>query len=212
MSSGTIYCKHSCENLEYKIEAGFRDDLVIKMQSEWSQQKAEVLREVFDSYGAENLKNPKIAESALSKFNLVDLHWDWLTKGLACRSDEYCWFFLVVEDKVQGVCIVYHPKQSRIDGDNISYIDYLATAYESRNRPGYNKRFSGIGSILLSYIAGFSNSQLQYRFGFSLHSLPSAESYYTQLGMTRFDKDPDKQDLSYFEADRETAAAIAGNS
>lgn len=210
MSSGTIYCKHSCKYVNYKIESGLRNDLVINMEAEWGQEKANIIKELIDSYGIEKLKDPRVAEDAFNEFNLVDYHWNWLNKALACRGDEYCWFFLVVGDKVQGVCIVYHPEKSRIDGDNIFYIDYLATAYENRSRPGYDKRFSGVGSILISYIAGFSNSQLRYRFGFALHSLPSAESYYTNLGMVQFGKDPQKENLSYFEANSDIAAAIAG--
>lgn len=98
-----------------------------------------------------------------------------------------------------------------MDGSYIFYIDYIAAAYWNRDRPGYKKRFSGIGSRLISFVIDYAKDKLGYRYGFCLHSLPSAESYYRSLGMTEFDFDEAKEGLRYYEACHETAARIAGS-
>ncbi|NVZ54734.1 hypothetical protein HX797_00535 [Pseudomonas edaphica] len=209
MSAKTILCNHTGTQVEYEITSGFQLGAIIKMQADWQAEKSMVLKEIIAKYGVQ-LDDEDFAQEALLRYNLADLNWDWTAKAFHCKSDDYIWFLFMAEGHVQGACVVYHPKQSRFDGDNIFYIDYIAASYSNRDRPDYTRRFSGVGSRLISFVSKFALETLSYRHGFCLHSLPTAELYYRGLGMTEFPADPDKENLVYFEACPATAAKIAG--
>ena len=42
-------------------------------------------------------------------------------------------------------------------------------------------------------------NKLPYRYGFCLHSLPQANSYYQEIGMVGFGPDSNKENLHYYE-------------
>ena len=95
--------------------------------------------------------------------------------------------------------VAYHPEQSDLETGNIFYIDYIATAPLNRKMPSLTPVYTGIGKALIESACKHYNNSLQYKLGFSLHSLPDAESFYKSLGMDEVGKDPKKQNLVKFE-------------
>lgn len=208
MTSAVLVCNHTGQIFDYEIKIGLDIPSVFKMQMDWSSEKSKILQELISKHG-DKLEDEDFAREVIIENNMADLDWAWDKKLFHCRSSDFIWFLLVADGKVQGACVVYHPKQSRIDSQNIFYIDYIAAAYWNRDRPSYVKKFSGIGSRLISFVVSYAKDNLNYRYGFCLHSLPTAETYYRYLGMTEFDNDPTKENLKYFEACDEIAAKIA---
>ena len=205
----TMACNNTGSQIAYEIRVGFSLADVIKLQAEWAADNTAILQTTIATFGTQ-LNDNSFAQSKLIEYNLSDFNWDWGAKAYHCSSNDYIWFLLIADGKAQGACIAFHPKQSKLDGCNIFYIDYIAASYENRDRPGHQRRFSGIGSRLLSYVTDYANKQFNYRHGFCLHSLPTAEVYYRGLGLTEYPADPAKENLVYFEACPTTAARIAG--
>lgn len=143
-------------------------------------------------------------EEMISGLFIEDAHWDWLVKSYLYKADEYDWFYLIVEDQVEAVCLIYHPKGSAIDEADIFYVEYVAVAPWNRNNPMQKQKFKGLGTILIKRAVQFSIDALGLRPGFSLHSLPSAEGYYRHLGMQDF-PERQKERLKYFEMPEENA-------
>lgn len=137
-------------------------------------------------------------EEILSSLSTQDKHWDWYRKACQHKSDEYEWFFLMVEDIPQGVCIIYHPKSSKLTSGNIFYLEYLAVAPWNRDSLINNRKFKGVGTILLKCAINYAMQTLKLQSGFSLHSLEQAESYYLKIGMTHLSSE-DKPNLKFFE-------------
>ncbi len=205
--NGQLQCNHTGSEVPYIIRTGVDGMLTLTLEADWSAAKAEAFNAFRERFSNGFASEAEFA-SAVAEYNLVDLHWNWLDKAHLTATNEYQWFYLMAEDKVQGVCIIFHPKPSREDGEKIFYIDYIAAAYWNRNRPGYKRRFSNIGHLLISYAVNHAMRVLGYRPGFSLHALPTAESYYSRLGMTAYDCDADKEGLRYFEASAICAKAV----
>lgn len=208
MSTQTIKCANTGKDVEFSIHSGFDAEKLSSMQSAWGVAKVKLLAEILQKY-PESKKDPRIFWTKLIENNAEDFHWDWIGKAWTCNTEEYHWFYLTADHDIQAACIIYHPHDSKIDGEKIFYVDYLATAYWNRAREGYQKRFSGLGSILLSYSTNFAIDILGYRPGFSLHSLPKAEGYYKKIGMKDMGVDISKENLRYFEAEKEAALKIA---
>lgn len=191
----------------YRIVAGFDAMLVIEAQQQWNAEKTKIMAEII-SKNPNCIRDPQKFSELIRENNLEDYHWNWLSKAAHCNTDEYHWFFIKAEGAVQAICIIYHPKQSRIDAQNIFYVDYLATAYWNRSRPGHSKKFSGLGKILLAHSIRFAINTIGYRPGFCLHSLPNAESFYARLGLRDFGYDEEKENLKFFEAEEAAALSI----
>ncbi|WP_420234038.1 hypothetical protein ACN079_06490 [Pseudomonas sp. ABY48] len=203
IQKGNLLDLNNC-SVEFKIHHGWdiaHGNLCDKL---WGEFNIKLLRHVRDNCQDENL-----LETEISNLSLEDSHWEWFKKSIACRTDEYHWFFLSADSKPQGACLIYHPKQSIFDKGNIFYIEYLAVAPWNRQNPMSNKQFSGIGSILIKSAIAYSCNALRLRPGFSLHSLPKAKTYYERIGMQHFPS-LDKDQLNYFEMAEAKAAQYAG--
>jgi hypothetical protein len=140
----------------------------------------------------------------LRSLQLDDSHWEWLKKAIAYRTSEYVWLFLMADDVPQGACLIYHPKQSRLEAGNIFYIEYIASAPWNRKNPMSPRRFAGIGSLLIKAAMTYATDELKLRQGFSLHALPRAVPFYEQIGMKPLAA-LDKETLKYFEMPQATA-------
>lgn len=151
------------------------------------------------SYTSEELKEIE------KNIQFGDNHWNWFNKSCKYKSDEYQWFYLYSDNKPQAVCLIYHPKTSILSGNNIFYIEYIAVAPWNRKNPMAPKQFTGLGQILMQFIIHYASSQLGLSFGFSLHSLPGARSFYTSIGMQNIPTE-DKEGLGFFEMPHETTA------
>ena len=136
------------------------------------------------------------------------LHWNWESKALQLKFIEATGLGITVEGKWQGVMLTKtasHVTRSPEDrGKPIVYVDYLETApWNWRvDALGMKGLFRGVGVVL------FHEAVVQsIREGFNgrvgLHALPQSEGFYANAcGMTAIGKDPNKQNLSYFELSR----------
>lgn len=203
----TLTCLHSGDKVAYSITDGMDVGVTLQLELDWGAEKSKVLSQLLSDH-PEVFTTPDIAPSLLDDYQLNDSHWSWVTKAHYSQSNEYFWFYLLADKKVQSACIIKHPKSSKVDSSGIFYIDYLAVAYWNRSRPGYSRRFKNTGTILITHAIRYATEILGYRPGFSLHSLPSAEAYYRKLNMTDFGPDPAYHELRYFEASEAVARAI----
>lgn len=145
-----------------------------------------------------NASDAKIQQQLLDECHLEDSHWQWLAKHQNYYSDQYNWFFLMAEGKPQASCLIYHPKKSSQSNDDIFYIEFLAVAPWNRPNPLKKQVFKGLGSLLLKTVIMHVENNLGMKKGFSLHSLPKAEGFYSKIGMIRVNN-LDKDSLAYFE-------------
>ncbi len=148
-------------------------------------------------------------DSVLSGIQIHDLHWDWFKKSYVYSGDEYEWFYMFANGTPQGACLIYHPKDSIIDSQNIFYIEFLAVAPWNRDNPITEREFKKIGSIIIKCVLNFAVNTLHLKQGFSLHSVPQAKGFYEKIGMENYSA-RDKGDLAYFEMPRAKATEMLG--
>ncbi len=134
---------------------------------------------------------------------MQDSHWNWLKKSAALCPPEYEWFYLVADDKIQAICLIYHPKGALIEAGNIFYIEYVAVAPWNRSSKLNDKIYEKIGTKLIRAASEYACQSLKLKPGFSLHSLPQSESYYLHLGMVEVPVQK-KDNLKYYEMNEET--------
>ncbi|MBJ6752698.1 GNAT family protein [Geomonas anaerohicana] len=206
VKTGNIFDHIANKDEEYKIFRGIDPILYLNTDRKWLQYNLDLMQAIDAVANGDDL----IFEKMIRECSFEDFHWRWFDKCYDKNTSEFEWFYLTVGDVVQGVCILYHPKESRIDKEEIFYIDYLATA--PWNRPDVLKTpipFKGIGTLLLREALTFSLAALGYRPGFSLHSLPKALTYYHKIGMTDFGPDGTYHNLHYLEMERESSEVFA---
>jgi len=147
--------------------------------------------------------------AVLAGIQVEDAHWDWFKKSIIYCSDRYEWFYMLANEKPQGACLIYHPKESIIDSGDIFYIEFVAVAPWNRDNPIGKREFKGIGSAIIRCVLDFAINTLGLKPGFSLHSLPQAMGYYKKIGMENY-PERDKANLAYFEMPRAKAAEMLG--
>jgi len=212
MDTDVLSTHSAIPHIDYEVVVGLDVALTLAVSEQWSETRNNLFTEMLKANP--NLFNdPKDIANTLTEYGLTDFHWNWLAKATQFNTDEYIWLYLTTGNgRVQAVALIYHPKESRVDQENIFYVDYIATAYWNRPYPGSpGREFSGAARILIASAISHCQTTFGYRAGFSLHSLPTAESYYQSLGMIAFEKDPLKENLRYFEADSATSLKIAGS-
>ncbi len=212
--SSLIYegsCKHliSLEDKKFNIFVGADPSMTISMQQAWEKVHTEVLNKIITTSNGDN----SLLQKLLDENKVQDSHWNWAKKYMALSSSsDYIWFYLTVDSIVQACCIIYHPEVSRFDSKNIFYVDYLAIAPWNRNSILGVRKFSSFGTLLLAFATNYSASKLAYRHGFSLHSLPQAEKFYTEkLGMTSFGNDAKKENLLFLEIEEQKAKEMVAS-
>lgn len=138
------------------------------------------------------------------------LHWDWRRKQQVVEGLlAYRIFGIRCDGEFQGLMLVATAgKSARTTTENsrpLIYIHYLATAPWNSSGVVQEPRFSGVGSVLMAAAVQLSiDEEFSGRVG--LHSLPQADAWYRQCGMTDLGPDADeKQTLRYFEMTPEQA-------
>lgn len=177
----------------FEILKGIDFSKTFKTQTKWTS-------EFITRYETLKLDNPNVDDYTLiNQFNLQDHHWNWVSKAINLNNHDYLWFSLEVQGCIEAIIIVYHPQQSRIVSSNIYYIDYLAVAPWNRTIGNSPRKFKALGPLLIKEAGKYIGINLTYGYGFSLHSLPQASSFYSRIGMIDFGADVAKQNLHYFE-------------
>lgn len=146
---------------EYEISHGWDAVTAMNCDTSWGQFKIETLEFIV----SQNYSDEKLNE-VLQGLSLEDHHWDWFAKSMHLNSNKYEWWFLTIDGVPQGACIICHPKGSEIDGKNIFYIEYVATAPWNRDNPYQDKKFLGVGTILINCALDYSVNSLNLAHGF----------------------------------------------
>jgi hypothetical protein len=203
VNEGTII-KRNGETVPYTIELGLSKSSIDEC-NKWKEFITRFILEFVD-------KNPSIIdyeEVLQNDIMLEDYHWNWLKKAIAYNITGYDWFFLKTPDGIQGICLTFHPKKSAIKSIDIFYIHYLASAPWNRVSKLYERKYKGVATEIIKQIQLYFIKTYQYSYGFSLHSLPQAETFYRNLGMKYFSK-YDKDGLFFYEMDYENAVLLVG--
>jgi hypothetical protein len=179
--------------IEYGIHEGWNIQLANACDDLWGDFNVQLLEHL----AAQSRAGVDMTQ-VMEEVQLDDAHWRWLAKSVHYMSDEYRWLFLIADGTPQGACLIYFPKESAIDGQSIFYIEYIATAPWNRHNPISEKKFRGVGTILVDFAKSYGMNQLGLRLGYCLHALPKAVPFYESLGMIAF-PDRDKDNLPYFE-------------
>ncbi len=185
------------------VSHGLSHRLNLQADRAWQQFNGELVKQILDTAEDEGA-----VERLAAACSIEDKHWSWSKKAMVLNSDQYEWFYLLCGGEVEGICVIYHPKPSRIDEEEIFYVDYVAIHPRNRKNPFFEKGLKGVGTNLLKIALKYSVESLGYRPGFCLHSLPGAESYYKRIGMTYFGPDFEKENLAYFEMDSANSASF----
>lgn len=189
---------------DYKISHGWDVILSYKCDREWKAFNL-VLYDRIRTGGYSKEEKLKI----LSQIQTQDSHWDWFKKSWTYRTDEYEWFYLLIDGHPQGACLFYHPKESLLDAENIFYIEFIAVAPWNRKTPLSEKEFKGVGTLLIKCALRYAIDDLNLRCGFSLNALPQAIEYYEKIGMTHF-PERDYNNMPYFEMSRDKSEELLG--
>lgn len=187
------------DGMKFDVYEGSSFQRALECNQLWSMSLLEVLEIIENEVSDES----EILE-CIAEVQAEDSHWDWFGKTAAMTSEEYIWFYLVADGKPQGACVVFHPKQSSFDGDQIFYIEFVAVAPWNRHSRFRSKKYSGVGSTLLASASSFIADRFGYRNGFSLHALPQAKSYYEKIGMQHISEE-DKDLLCFYEMPERSA-------
>lgn len=143
-------------------------------------------------------------------------HWNWGEKVkvsaqlLSCPT-------LAIEfgGQAQGLMLIitdghFAKLQSEL-GKPLLYVAFLATAPWNQRDIAPTPRFRGVGEVFM-----VAAVQLSMDVGFKgrvgLHSLPKSEGFYERCGFQCLGKDPDKQDLKYYELSPQTASELIARS
>lgn len=194
----------SRQNIEYSVRHGWDIVSAAECDELWGRSNLEL----FELIDQQQYDNDKLTE-VLASIQTEDHHWSWLSKSMCALSDEYEWFFLYADDKPQGACLIYHPKESALGASKIFYVEFLAVAPWNRSCLIRDRLYQGVGSVLLKSALRFSRDKLGLTLGFSLHSLPQASGYYQKLNMVNVNA-MDKDQLLYFELPEHEAKKLVG--
>jgi hypothetical protein len=192
------------QSKDYQIFFGNSLKASLAADAQWSQWNYELL-EVVD----ELVERDPTLKEATEQLNFEDSHWNWGRKSSFYSSNEYLWFYLVCDNRVQGICLVYQPKESKLATADIFYVEFIAVAPWNRSHEFNFRKFCGIGSLLLQSAIRYCVETLGLALGFSLHSLPQAESYYTKIGMTKIEGE-EKDGLAFFEMPEDHCRELLG--
>ncbi|WP_417585302.1 GNAT family N-acetyltransferase [Nitrincola sp.] len=178
---------------QYDISRGWSDSLAWQCNTSWGQFNLKILQNIDSRPISEDEKHQLISDSSLE-----DIHWNWLAKHAHYYSSQFEWFFVTINGEPQAACLIYHPENGALTSAPIFYIEYLAVAPWNRPNLVAEQRFKGIGPILIKEVIHFAKDTLGLTEGFSLHSLPKAQSFYTKIGMQAISA-KDKDSLAYYE-------------
>lgn len=204
ITTGNIIDSSGTEH-EYKLIHGKNINFNVLLNSTWKNFELTVFQH-FYKIGMNEVEILQL----LRDLQFHDLHWDWRYKYTQYSDDlVYDWFFMTVENTIQAVSLTMHPKESVFEKDNIFYIEYIAVAPWNRTSPKYQKKYCGLGSIIIKNISKYFSEKFNYRPGFSLSAVPEAIPFYQKIGMTPVPA-YDNAGLGFYEFEREKAAQFLG--
>lgn len=155
------------------------------------------------------LKRPidELTSEELERLHLRGWHWSWRNKVEERNEREWRSFALVCEEETQGLMLAKLRVSCRLEennGQELIYIDLVATA--PWNRPAFVDvpRYKGVGSMMIKAAIELSNEE-GYNGRIGLHSLNSATGFYKRCGMVTIGPDSNYGNLPYYEMTVESA-------
>lgn len=161
---------------EYRIQTGVNPELAVWCDTHW--------KYFFDSI-IDRLKQmpPEKRIQAAQGLQLGGYHWNWFDKSIYFKDESKVWFFILIEQEVQGVCVISHPSGAKLEAGEVFYIEYLSSAPWNTPNPLAPKRYTGIGSTLMQCAINYGVNTLKLKYGFNLHAIRQAEGFYEKIGM-----------------------------
>jgi len=196
----------SGEKIPYSIELGLNKTSILECNS-WNDFTTNIIMSYVDEDSLFNDVKKKLQGNIM----LEDSHWDWIWKASHYNSSEYNWFFLKTSDGVQGVCITFHPKKSKLQEVNIFYIEFISSAPWNRKSILHDQKYKGIGTEIIKQIQYYFINNLNYCHGFSLLSLPQAREFYEKIGMINIPEYNKCNRLFFYEMNKENAISLLEN-
>ena len=206
INKGTIG-NESGERIPYILELGLSKSSILEC-NQWQNFINNFVMDFAD-------ENPDITDykKELQKYIMLeDHHWNWPKKAFHYNTSEYNWFFLKTSDGIQGVCMTFHPKKSVIQSINIFYITYIASAPWNRESTLHKRKYKGVATEIIKKVQIYFLKTHNYNYGFCLHSLPQAQSFYQRIGMINYPEYNDEQGLLFYEMSNENAITFLGGS
>lgn len=138
-------------------------------------------------------------------------HWNWRDKAGHLDFMAFEALGILCEDRWQGALLIDKARhRARLPGQQgkpIVYLDYMETAPWNLAEYVPEPPLFGVGTVFLAAAVEISIEE-EWGGRIGLHSLPNAEPFYRRRGLVGLERDPEKQLLTYFEADHEIASAI----
>ena len=139
---------------------------------------------------------------AAAKGDVQDAHWNWAEKAAQIEGSlRHEMFSIECKGQTQGLMLIDKLRFGRLPGQHgrdLIYVEFLTTAPWNRRGIVARPHYRGVGKILM-----FSAISVSVDEGFGgrvgLHSLPQAEGWYSDFGLSDLGCDQSKEGLRYFE-------------
>lgn len=193
---------------EYQVMMGANPKLASQCNLEWT----EFYQQVLEYLSQINDPLQRIQEA--QGFQFGSKHWDWLAKTILYKGQGYLWFFMIINNQVQGICLIYQPTDAKLEAGNVFYVEYLAAAPWNLKNPIAQKRYLSVGTTLLNEIIHHCTNALGLKYGFNLHAIQQAEGFYEKIGMQHLPAhnktQPNGAVLKFYEMTQETTQKMIG--
>ena len=203
MSSSTIQLirRGDDASVDGRLFEGMKPQDLVIVEREWGPERSTLMQELLGS---------GIARSDWPQ----SLHWDWSRKAPELKLLESTGFGITSEGRWQGVMLTKSASHVAMlkeeKGKPLVYIDYLEVAPWNWRIPELGREgvFRSVGSVLF-WRAVKQSKEEGFHGRVGLHALPQAESFYEKgFGMVPLERDPQKQNLLYFELSRQQAESL----
>jgi hypothetical protein len=174
------------------VEASFIADI--------ERELVEAAQKQFTQFHSENGGKPEHA------------HWDWTRKYQLTIDYSLTYRMHGIEcgEQIQGLMLTASGKDCKIvsqKGKNLVYVDFLSAAPWNSQASTKNPKYKLVGKVLLQAAIAMSEEE-GFKGRIGLHSLPQAETFYLNIGMTDCGIDLGYEKLRYFEMTPQQAAAF----
>jgi hypothetical protein len=193
--------KSDFTSTEYQIINGL--DLTLSQESDiaWGTFNLKTLHYIENNVAKEDL------EEIIQSLHAEDAHWSWFNKSINYTDDGFEWFYMIVNNEVQCICLVFQPKESIINDGDIFYIEYIAVAPWNRETLINKRKYFHVARTMIANIIEYLENAKGLTPAFSLHSLPQSIGYYEHIGMVHCPAQ-DKTNLRFFELPLEYAQKL----
>ena len=193
--------KSDSSSTSYQIINGL--DLTLSQESDiiWGKFNLETLHYIKNNIAEKDL------EKTIRSLHAEDAHWSWFNKAVNYTDDGFEWFYMISDNEVQCICLVFQPKESIINDGNIFYIEYISVAPWNRDTLINKRKYLHVARTMITTIIEYLENVKGLTPAFSLHSLPQAIGYYEHIGMVHCPEE-DKTNLKFFEIPLEHAQKL----